>query len=234
MKTTSPSSFHGWATALLIVIGSLLSITGARAQGVFLTFSGGNGSQVTITWSSPIIYTLTGTTLNSGVNPYFVFQSVTNSATIFPVQATPPASPTPTYTSTGAGSTDGTQTINNFYVPIALHNNVNIGDVVFRATTDTANTFLTTGDVFTLSAGSLSYNGTTNSNSSYSGALPANGFYTTYIVDAADFKLGSGVSAIPEPSTYAAIAGAATLGLAVWRRRCRKNAAVVETLPAAV
>jgi hypothetical protein len=32
-------------------------------------------------------------------------------------------------------------------------------------------------------------------------------------------------SAIPEPSTYAAIAGAATLGLAVWRRS-RKNPAV--------
>jgi hypothetical protein len=30
-------------------------------------------------------------------------------------------------------------------------------------------------------------------------------------------------SAIPEPSTYAAIAGAAMLGLAVWQRRRRAN-----------
>ncbi len=30
------------------------------------------------------------------------------------------------------------------------------------------------------------------------------------------------LSAVPEPSTYAAFAGAAVLGLAIWRRRCRR------------
>jgi hypothetical protein len=35
-------------------------------------------------------------------------------------------------------------------------------------------------------------------------------------------------SAIPEPSTYAAIAGSAMLGLAVWQRRRGKSAAVAE------
>jgi hypothetical protein len=37
-------------------------------------------------------------------------------------------------------------------------------------------------------------------------------------------------SAIPEPSTYAAIAGAAMLGLAAWRRRSRKNSPSVATV----
>ncbi len=218
MKTIYLHSFRSKATALLVILSSMVGAASLNAQ-VYLTFTGGNGSQVKVSWSSPITYTLTSTTPNSGVNPYFVFQSVANSSTIFPVQATPPASPTPTYTSTGAGSTDGTQTINNFYVTTSTHNAVSLNDIVFRATTDTAVTYLTAGDVFTLTAGSLSYNGTTNSNSTYTGALPANGYYTTFIVDAADVRLGNGVSAIPEPSTYAAIAGAAMLGLAVWHRR---------------
>jgi hypothetical protein len=37
-----------------------------------------------------------------------------------------------------------------------------------------------------------------------------------------------GVSAIPEPSTYAAIAGTAMLGLAIWRRRSRTGASTTE------
>jgi hypothetical protein len=37
----------------------------------------------------------------------------------------------------------------------------------------------------------------------------------------------TGISAIPEPSTYAAMAGAAMLGFAVWRRRNRRNSPAV-------
>lgn len=42
-----------------------------------------------------------------------------------------------------------------------------------------------------------------------------------------------GASAIPEPSTYAAIAGAAMLGLAVWQRRRRQTSAVTVAAQAA-
>jgi len=35
------------------------------------------------------------------------------------------------------------------------------------------------------------------------------------------------MSAIPEPSTYAAIAGGAMLGLAVWQRRRKQSAATI-------
>lgn len=217
MNSPTPSCFRRRAIALLILIGSLGGAATLNAQ-VLLSFSGGNGTEVKVTWLSPITYTLTGTTLNSGVNPYFVFQSVTNSQNIFSVQGTPAAG-APSYTSTGAGATDGTQTINNFYAITTAHNDVAVGDIQFRATTDTANTFLTNGDVFTLTAGSLSYTGSPQTSKTYLGALPANGLYNTFIVDAADMRLGNGVSAIPEPSTYAAIAGAAMLGLAVWKRR---------------
>jgi hypothetical protein len=39
----------------------------------------------------------------------------------------------------------------------------------------------------------------------------------------AEVRISGSVSAIPEPSTYAAIAGAAMLGLATWRRRWRST-----------
>ena len=68
---------------------------------------------------------------------------------------------------------------------------------------------------------------------------------TTFGLDLADFTLGSVISgydfsldlfadtlrltatasAIPEPSTYAALAGLGALGLALWRRRQAKSAA---------
>ncbi|WP_438479793.1 PEP-CTERM sorting domain-containing protein [Oleiharenicola lentus] len=41
------------------------------------------------------------------------------------------------------------------------------------------------------------------------------------------YSVAIGGSAIPEPSTYAAMAGAAALGLAMWRRRQQKNGARV-------
>jgi hypothetical protein len=207
------------ATALLIAIGSLACTANANAQ-VLLNFAGGNGSEVTITWSSPIVYTLSSSTSVSAVNPTFVFQSVTNSSVIFHNQG-PVGGVAPTYTSTGAGSGDGTQTINTFFGSSINFNTVHTNDVVFYATADTANTFLTAGDVITLSAGSLKYDGSPTTSSGYLGALPPNGLYNTFIADGNNtyaLNLGSG-SAIPEPSTYAALASLGVLGFAVWRRR---------------
>lgn len=40
-----------------------------------------------------------------------------------------------------------------------------------------------------------------------------------------DNLTGTGLTAVPEPSTYAAIAGAHALGLTAWRRRSRPVAA---------
>jgi len=224
MKMCTLPVFRSKATALLFGIGSLVGIANVNAQ-VLLTFSGGNGTgEVTITWSSPITYTLTSS--SSGTKPIFVFQSIANSQAIFQVQAAV-GGVGPTYTSTGAGSTDGTQTINHFKAP-GTFNSVTAGDVVFFALGDTTTTLLTAGDVISLSAGSLRYDGSSGTSASYNGILPANGSYNTFITAGPDTfsgNLGSGVSAIPEPSTYAAIAGAAMLGLAVWHRRRQQVAA---------
>lgn len=204
-----------------LIFGGLLACTGKMSAQVFLTFSGGSGAEVTITWSSPIVYTLTSSTGVSATNPTFVFDEILNSSAIYSL-AGAVGGTAPTYTSTGSGSTDGTQTINYFYAGQTF-NTVTSNDVVFYATADTAPTFLTSGDVITLSAGSLRYNGSPTTNAGYAGALPANGFYSTFITDGNNTylsNLGNG-SAIPEPSTYAAIAGLGALGFVMWRRRNR-------------
>lgn len=221
-KSTFPlvSRFASGLFHCLLLAVALTAAAKANAQTVFLTFTGGNGSEVVITWSSPIVYTLTGSTQIGAVNPTFVFQAIANSQSIFQTSA-PVGGVAPTYTSTGTGSTDGTQTINTFSTPNTF-NAVTAGDVVFYATADTAPTFLTSGDVYTLSAGSLRYNGSPATSAGYNGALPANGLYNTFIVDGSSTyltNLGNGVSAVPEPSTYAAILGAAALGLVIYRRR---------------
>jgi len=217
-SNTARSSL-GFSSLLFVLF---LGLTSARAQAVYLTFSGGNGSEVVITWSSPITYTLTSTSW--ATKPIFVFQAIPNSQSIFQVQAAVGGT-RPTYTSTGVGSADGTQTINHFKAPNSF-NSVTAGDVVFFALDDTTTTALTAGDVITLSAGSLRYDGTSGTSIGYAGALPANGSYTTFITagpDTFDGNLGSGVSAIPEPSTYAAIAGLGMLGFAAWRRRSQRR-----------
>jgi hypothetical protein len=75
------------------------------------------------------------------------------------------------------------------------------------------------GEVFTLTAGTF----TTANN--YFGALPANGNYETFIMDASYTYLGAGSTAIPEPSTYAALTGLAALGWALRRRGARRATA---------
>lgn len=212
MNMSHFTHFNSKATALLVAIGSLVGITNANAQTVYLTFSGGGGSPFVISWSTPIVYTLSGTSVSSGFNPYFVFSGITNISTAVPVDTVATFSGAPTYSSTGVGSGDGTQTINSFYWKTP-HGVVGANDMEFRATLDTAATILTVGDVITLTAGSL------HNNTPYSGIMPISGYYNTFITDAADgANLGSG-SAIPEPSTYAAFAGLGVLGFAVWRRR---------------
>jgi hypothetical protein len=66
-----------------------------------------------------------------------------------------------------------------------------------------------------------------------SGAAATNGFFfevfgssnaAAAITSGSMFADNFSVSAIPEPSTYAAMAGAAALGLAFWRRRKSRNA----------
>jgi hypothetical protein len=214
MKMTTLARFSCKASALLFALVVLVGSAKVGAQSVLLTFSGGGGSPFVISWSTPIVYTLTTSTSNFGINPYFDFQGIPNIHIAVPNDTVGPIpGGGPTYTSTGAGSGDGTQTINSYYT-VAPFGLVGSNDLVFRATNDTANTLLTSGDIITLTAGSLT------NNNLYSGIMPVSGYYNTFITDASyQTNLGSGTSAVPEPSTYAMILGLATMGYVVLRRR---------------
>lgn len=203
------------ATALFVALGALAFTSSAHAQSVYLTFSGGGGTPLSISWSTSIVYTITQTPNPGTYDPYFVFNEVGSLSTGSPssLEQAVVASGAPTY----SGNGDATFAINSISWGESSHGAINsLNDVKFRHVPAAGVNSLDVGDVFTLTSGTLTTIGT------YTGPMPTNGLYSTFIMDASYTFLGngaSGASAIPEPSTYAAIAGAAMLGLAAWRRR---------------
>lgn len=95
----------------------------------------------------------------------------------------------------------------------------------FEAANGTSGTLLlftlsstwTVGDLVTLHAGSF----TTSAN--YAGSLPADGSYSAMLVDN-NLNAIATVSAVPEPSTYAALFGLSALGVAAVVRQRRRMA----------
>lgn len=211
MKNPRSSVFSPKALALLVAVGSLAGAVSTTAQTVFLSFTGGGAEEapLTITWNAPIVYQLIGdASASGGAQPFFVFADV-GDVYDFHQYSTIGA---PTYT-----GIDGSAAITWIASGYAVHNDVGPNDVVTTHYPILETTQMLTGATFVLSAGTLT------TNQAFSGTLPVDGYYTTFITDGSFHLLGSGTSAIPEPSTYAAIAGAAMLGLAVWRRRSTRN-----------
>lgn len=197
----------------LCFAASLTAAAVAKAQTVYLSFSGGSGTPIVITLASPVTYTITGLPNPGTVDPYFVFNEVGN---VFQVEAPLVGGGAPSYT--GVGIPDPTLTINRISSGESSHGAINsLNDVKFRHAPSAGTTFLFTGEVFNLTAGTFM------TSNNFFGSLPADGYYETFIMDASYTYLGAGsTSAIPEPSTYAALAGLAALGLAGWRRRPQK------------
>ena len=227
MNLFALSTFRRKAIALLILVGSLAGTAKLNAQ-VALTFSGGGGSPISITFATPINYTIGITPTIAGSNfPYFVFQGVGNLFNNVQFQVTPSAPKFSRVSPNSAGpfSTEfiSAGSASNSLTSTDLYTGPYGGFTGLGAN-------MAIGDVFTLSAGTFTtvnnYSGLTTGQVS---ALT--GTYNTILIDLSGHNLGAGVSAIPEPSTYAAIAGAAMLGLAVWKRRRQQP---VTAVPATV
>lgn len=90
-----------------------------------------------------------------------------------------------------------------------------------------AQVFSTARDFSFTAAGGLSVGGARDGNGAFPGSLDDFGLWSGVLSAAQVTSLQStpalGISAIPEPSTYAAIIGGVALGLAAWRRRARTN-----------
>lgn len=186
--------------SMAAAILSLLIFLGVSANGqADLSFSGGNGSPITMTLNMSVSYTITA---NAGTAPIFIFEDVGN---IFGGAAAT-VTGTITYTINGgspfsldymnSGVTVGSVTPNDVYVASNSFPGVSIGDVVV------------------LNLGSL----TTTSN--VAAAPPSNGLYSTFISDGSGDQISTAGVAIPEPATSALLLGFG--GLAYVARRIRR------------
>ncbi len=255
MKITPPSLFGRKAIFLLLALGSLLSAGRVAAQTTFTpasTFAnfatgaadynfGSGGSLV----SSGSSYAIAGTTVNNLTGETFgqSFILTTNGT------ATQGGTAAWGYD----GNIDGAAIASGANMPISFNFTVASSAGITSAITwkvyfrggsfaNNGEHQIATGTVpgngaSTAVSGSGSYAFTTGATTSetyraylevdFTANTAAN---NTISVSMANSGFGGGgislnVSAIPEPSTYAAIAGAAMLGLAVWRRRRAKPTA---------
>ena len=175
-----------------------------------LTFSGGDGTPLTITLLQPVTFTITSATdAGNGNAPFFVFQGVGNLLQGISTGVT--ASGTMDFT-----INNGTpQTITSIYGGVsygALHSD---DAYIWGSLPGVA-----VGDVVTLNAGSL----TTGSNINVT--APLDGTYSTVIMNAFSTQISSsGTAEVPEPSTWA-LFGFGLLGVGLVARYRRQGHAL--------
>ena len=202
MKINITSSLRRSLALAVAVLGlAALGASHALAQ-ASLTFGGGLGMPLTLTLNAPVTYVVTMAAANA---PYVVFQSVGN------VLGSRPVSGTLTFTINGGAPQSFTY----------LNSGASGGggaEVPADAFLYGSMPGLAVGNTVVLNAGTLTTTG------NFTGAPPASMSYQTFLTDGNDDKLDAvnGVSAAPEPSTWALMdLGAAGVGLTLRRRATR-------------
>ena len=175
----------------------------AHAQ-ASLTFSGGNGTPLTLNLASSVSYTVTAT-VDTNLAPYFLFKNIPN----VPLGYGASGSSTITFRINGGTS----QSINTFFSGVSTSGEVGRNDILLLGQLPG----VTVGDIVTLASGTL----TTNINAE---TRPANGSYETYLVRGNDFTRisANGVAvAAPEAGSASLILGGsvAFLSMVVLRKQ---------------
>ena len=145
--------------AAIIVLAGYVPAAHAQAS---LTFSGGNGTPLSITLQQTVTYTLTSTCRD----PSPLFKAVGN-----PLPSFPNVSGTMSYTIVGGASNSITVAGSNFNFGDLLPN-----DVFLNYSNSNGDPLLPVGTTFRLNAGTITTNG------NIAAAPPANGSYTTYLI----------------------------------------------------
>ena len=187
--------------SLLAVAAAFVLVSGSARGQANLTFSGGNGSPLSLTLNQPVVYTIT---TGFSVGPFFIFQNVGN-----PFNGMGGDSPRGTISFTiNGGASQEIYTMNS---------GVNVGvvtadDLVIFGNEPGANA----GDVILLSAGTLTTSGNIQA------PPPPNGSYTTFIADGSGNLVSTNGIAVPEPQS-AALLVAGGLGFLFLMRRPRRS-----------
>lgn len=189
------------------LLTALALVSATVAHAVPLDFDGGSGSPVTVTLDGKISYAITSA--SSGQNLAFVFRSV--------------------YLTNFAGGTvpadgDFYFTLNNdpFQYQIADTLSTRFGSVTALNFTSAFAVNVVPGDVVTL------WSGSATTYSSIAGTVPpAEASFDTYLIAVGGIApvAPTGIysaASVPEPSTFAALAGLASLALVATRRTSRK------------